>query len=118
MDLVQQLFETSVFGEPCADFRQQSLRDIDRAWRAALLRGQVLSGVQGAGVVAVARGATAAVRVATEGGGQHRGRRCQLLQAMLEHALDQRRMLGNAHTASAEDSRSYGVERFSRRTAQ
>jgi hypothetical protein len=71
MNLLEQLFETTMFGEPYADFRQQGFGDVDRAGLAPFLKGQVLAGMQRPAVPAVAGRPTAAMRIGPKGGGQN-----------------------------------------------
>src|SRR5262249_14834824 len=79
--------------------RGEFLGDADRARLAASFEGQVLAGVRGTAVVATG-GAAAAAAVGTQGGGEDRGRRGQILEAVLRHAEDDGGAVGGAHGAS------------------
>src|SRR5205085_29453 len=63
VDLLEELFEAVVFGEPCADLGEQLLGDVDRARLAVFLEGEVLALVPWAAVVAAALGPATAVGV-------------------------------------------------------
>jgi hypothetical protein len=47
VDLVEQLLEPLVLGDPYAHLGEQVLRDVDGAGLAPFVEGQVLAGVQG-----------------------------------------------------------------------
>jgi hypothetical protein len=101
MDLVEQSLEALVFGEPPADLREQFLGDVAGAGLAPLLASQVLARVPRSAVVAAAGKAAAAVGAGTEGGGQDRRGRGQLLEVVWRHAEDEGRVVRNAHGAAA-----------------
>src|SRR5262245_37512166 len=112
MDLVKELPEAPVFGQPCPNLREQSFGDIDRAGLARFFEGEVLAGVQRAAVVTAAVGVAAAVGVGAEGGGEDgRGSR-EFLEAVLEHPQDDGGVVGAAHT-TLRGGRLSGVRRFS-----
>ena len=86
MDLVQQLLEALVFGEPCADLGEQFLGDVEGAGLVLLLEGQVLAGVQRPAVVTASGGSAAAVGVGAEGSGEHGGCGGEPFEAALQPA--------------------------------
>ena len=102
VDLVEEVFEAFVFGEPRADLGKEFLGDVDRARLARFLEGEVLAGVQGPAVVAAAGRSAAAVGVGAEGGGKDGGSRWELLESVLEHTQDEGRVIGNVHGASGK----------------
>ena len=73
MNLLKELLEPFVFGDPCLYLGEQILGDVNAAClvRGALER-DVLACVQGTTVMAAASGPTAAVGVGVQGGGQDR----------------------------------------------
>ena len=97
MDLLQEEFEALVLRDPCADLREQVFGDVDGTGFAVLFAGEVLALMQGAAVVTAAGGAAAAVRVGGQGRGQERRGGGDFLEPRLEHAADERGMVGNAH---------------------
>src|SRR5262245_27401825 len=102
MDLVQEALEALVFGQPCADLGEQSLGDVDGAGLALLLEGEVLSGVPGPAVVAAAGGATAAVGVRAEGGGEAGRGGGESFETRLEDAEDEARRVWDVDVAGWE----------------
>lgn len=97
MDLVEEILEAFVFGQPRANLGEQILGDVDGSCLALFLEGEVLSDVQRSAFVAAAGGAAAAVGVGTEGGGQDRGGGGELLESPLQHAQDEAGVVGNVH---------------------
>jgi hypothetical protein len=118
VDLVEEVLEAFVFGQPCAHLREQWLGDVDGACLAVLFEGQVLSGMKRSAVVASTGGPPAAMGIGGEGGGEDRGGGSQLVEAMLQHAQDEGGMCGNAHEASRIEQKHTGVGRFSGRRAK
>jgi hypothetical protein len=100
VDFVEQVFEALVFGKPYPDLREPVFRDLDGPRLATFLEGQVLTGMQRAAVVAAAGQAATAMGIGPERGSEDRGSRPEFLEAMLEHAEDQGRVVGNAHGSS------------------
>jgi hypothetical protein len=114
MDLVEELFEPFVFGDPCLHLGEQILGDVDGTGLVAgSLEGEVLASVEGSAVVASAGGASTAVGVSVEGSGQDGGGSGQLLEPALEHATDQGGVVRNAHGEAEDKGRATGVDRLS-----
>jgi hypothetical protein len=73
MNLLKELLEPFVFGDPCLYLGKEVLRDVNTACPVpGPFEGKVLARVQGATVMAATGGMTAAMGVGVEGGGQDR----------------------------------------------
>jgi hypothetical protein len=117
VDLVEELFEAFVFGDPCADLREQIFGDIDRPGLVArTFEGEVLTGMEGTTVMTPARRSSAAVGVGVQGGGQDRRGGDQLFEPAVEHAADQGGVFRNAHERPKTGGREKGVCRLSGKT--
>ena len=97
VNFLEQLLQTLVLCQPCADFREEVFGDVHGARLAAFLEGQVLAVMQGAAMVTAAGRATAAVAGGGERGRQHRRGRGQFLKSAVEHAPDEGGVLRDAH---------------------
>jgi hypothetical protein len=102
VNLLEELFEAAVFGQPCVDLGKEFLGDVDGAGLAVLLEGEVLALVKGTAVVATAGEATATMGVGAERGSQDRRRGGELLEAVSEHAKDACGMVRDAHGTSGQ----------------
>jgi hypothetical protein len=100
VDLLEEGFEATVFGEPCSDLRKEFFGDVDRASLAVFFESEVLSLVQRTTVVAATSGPAAAVGVGTEGGSEDRRLGGELLEAMLKHTENESRVVGDTHGVS------------------
>lgn len=97
LDLVEERPEATVLRDPCADLRNQVFRDVDGAGLAAFLVGDVLRSMKWAAVLAAALRAAAAVGVESQRSRPQRPRRSHLVESTIEHAADERGMIGYAH---------------------
>jgi hypothetical protein len=119
MDLVEECLEPFVFGDPCPYLGEEIFGDVDGAGLiAGSLEGEMLSGVRGSAVVTSAGGASAAVGVGVERGGQDGRGGGQLLQPSIEHATDQGGVVRNAHGRAGNKGRATGVDRLSSKRAK
>jgi hypothetical protein len=98
LNLLEELLESFVIGDPCLHLREQIFGDIDGVGLVAgAAEGHVLTSVQRPAVMTAAGGLATALAVAAQGSGQDRRVEAQPLEPVVEHAADQRGMVGNAH---------------------
>jgi hypothetical protein len=96
VDLVEGGLDPFVFGDPCADFVEEVMRDVDGARLALDLVGKV-PGPMGLAVVTAASRLAATFADFREGGGQDGLAGGESAPACVEHAADFGRMLGYTH---------------------
>ena len=97
VDLVEQLVQAALRGEPWADLLDQVRGDVDGAGAALVLEGELVGVVLGAAVVAAARRGAAGAGNQAEGAGEQGAGGGQPVEAGLEHAGDQGGMVGHPH---------------------
>ena len=102
LDFLQQSLEATVLRDPCADLRDQIFGDIDGARFAIFLEGDVLRVMERAAVMAATFGTATAMGIETEGGGEDRAGNGHLAEPGIEHAANERGVIGNAHSGSWE----------------
>jgi len=97
MNLVQQLVEAALCGEPLPDLLHQILGDVDGAGTALVLEGELIGRVFGTTAVAAAGGGAAGAEDLTERAGEQGAGCCQAFEACLEHAAYQGGMVRDTH---------------------
>jgi hypothetical protein len=97
MDLVEQLVEVTLCGEPLPDFLHQILGDVNGAGTPVVFEGELVGGVFGTAVVTATRRSAAGAVNQAQGAGEERTGKGQALEACLEHTAYQGGMVRDAH---------------------
>ena len=97
MNFFEQFLELTVPRDPCADLCNKAFGDVNRAGLAVFLVGNMLASMQRPTVMTTAGRLATAVAVRAEGSGENRSGRAEFLEAALQHAVDDRWMVGNTH---------------------
>jgi hypothetical protein len=101
IDFAEQVLETPMFLDPCADIRNQVQGDVNGATFAAFFEGDMLRGMFATALHAVAGRDAAGALELDQAGGQNRLGAAQLLEAAVQLAANQRRVGWDAHTIVA-----------------
>ena len=97
MNFLKQSFEFFVRGDPCLDLGEQILGDINGSRAAVLFVIELLGGMQRSAVMTAAGGSATAMGGEDEGGGHQRRGAGKPLEAGIEHAANQGRVVGHTH---------------------